>query len=162
MFYTMFCLLGHLLSRYSVLSFVRLYHQTRFFQYSTQFFVFNCTIKDHLMRNVQGVDTAAWCPLGKSTFVRRASFVVVPFFFLCSLLHVFSVRSRFRHLPVVQLDACPVAKFSYMTTVCIVVDPLISFAIRCIVKLFPGILHDVHVQSIENSCYDMIFVQALL
>ena len=50
-----------------------------------------------------------------STFARRASFVVAPCF-RCYLLHVYPVRSRLKHLHVVQLDLCPVARFSSMST----------------------------------------------
>ena len=51
----------------------------------------------------------------KSRFTRRASFVVVPFVSLF-FAAVFPVCSSLRHLHVVQLDLCLVAKFSSMST----------------------------------------------
>ena len=78
--------------------------------------LFHLTLKGHPMsRVVQGVDTAtcAWC--------RQVQVHIRTSCILCSC-PIFPVRSRLRHLHVVQLELCHAAKFNLGALVCIVVD----------------------------------------
>ena len=78
---------------------------------------------------------------------------------MCLVLSGLSPHSHLRRVSfhVVQFNMCHVAKFHLGTLVCIVLDPSISFVIRCIVQLWPGILQDV--QSLQTSASLLFSVQ---